>query len=275
MRVSYHTHSEYCDGCCQLEDYVLKAIEKQFGAMGFSSHSPLPFETDWALRAEDLPDYLNKAYLLQEKYKKKIQLYVGLEIDYIHGIDVEIPEGIEYSISSVHYVHHIKGDRLIPVDGPFELVEDALKDCYQGDGKAYTMDYYSVMKEMTIARKPQMVGHLDLLKKSNKNNMLFDEGDSWYKDEIEQVLKVIKDAGSIMEINTGGLSRKYVETCYPSPWIIEIMKEMDIPIVLNSDAHNPAWLDTEYGTMEQMLKKIGYVNQRVLYDGIWQDVPIG
>jgi histidinol-phosphatase (PHP family) len=50
---------------------------------------------------------------------------------------------------------------------------------------------------------------------------------------------------------------------------------MEIPIVLNSDAHNPLWLDTAYGETEELLKKIGYKTQRALYDGIWQDVPIG
>jgi putative intracellular protease/amidase len=104
---------------------------------------------------------------------------------------------------------------------------------------------------------------------------IFNEQESWYKDEVEKTLKTVKEFGCILEINTGGLSRKYTDTAYPSPWIIEIMKEMEIPIVLNSDAHNPLWLDTAYGETEELLKKIGYKTQRALYDGIWQDVPIG
>ncbi len=270
MRVSYHTHSHYDDGAGFLKDYVQRAIELNFGALGFSAHAPVPFETDWTLKQEDLSAYLKEAYDLKEEYAKKIQLYVGLEIDYISGMDVEIPEGLDYYISSVHHVR--TKDRLIPVDGPFEMVSEGLKDCYNGDGKAYTKDYFSVLKEMINVRKPQLVGHLDLIKKNNRDQMIYKEEDTWYKEEVEKVLETVKKAGSIVEINTGGMSRKYVDTAYPSPWIIKIMKQMDIPVVLNSDAHNPMWLDTEYEQTELLLKKLGYQTQRVLIDGIWQDV---
>lgn len=272
MRVSYHTHSHYDDGAGSLEDYVQRAIELEFSALGFSAHAPLPFETDWMLKQEDLPLYLKEAYDLKEKYSKKIQLYVGLEIDYITGEDVVIPEGLDYYISSVHHVRTY--DRLIPVDGPFEMVEAGIKECYNGDSKAYTKDYYDLVKEMIKVRKPPLVGHLDLIKKNNRDQFIFHEEDLWYKEEVEKVLEVVKEAGSIVEINTGGMSRKFLDTAYPSPWIISIMRQMDIPIVLNSDAHNPMWLDTEYQETELLLKKLGYETQRVLVDGVWQDVAL-
>lgn len=275
MRASYHTHSRYCDGKGNLEDYVQRALELKWKVLGFSAHASLPFETEWTLKKEDLPLYLKEAFMLKEKYKNEIQLYVGLETDYIKDTDINIPEGLDYYLFSVHYVRTEKNDRLIPVDGPFDMVEKGIQECYDGDGKAYTVDYYSQYREMIRNKRPVLSGHLDLLKKNNKNNFIFNEQESWYKDEVEKTLKTVKEFGCILEINTGGLSRKYTDTAYPSPWIIEIMKEMEIPIVLNSDAHNPLWLDTAYGETEELLKKIGYKTQRALYDGIWQDVPIG
>lgn len=271
MRVSYHTHSRYDDGAGFLEEYVVRAIELGFGALGFSGHAPLPFEPGWTIKQENLSSYLKEAYDLKEKYKRKIQLYIGLEMDYISGIDVQVPKGPEYTISSVHHV--LKKDRIIPVDGPFDMVADGLKECYDGDGKAYTKDYYAAIMEMIEVRKPQVIGHLDLIKKNNRDQVIFNEEDSWYKEEIEKVLTVVKKAGSILEINTGAMSRKYLDCAYPSAWIISIMRQMDIPIQLNSDAHKPVWLDTAYDQTEALLKEIGYKTQRVLYDGIWQDMP--
>ncbi len=274
MRVSYHTHSNFCDGQCHMEDYVKKALEYKFAAMGFSSHAPIPWVTDWTMKPENLSKYLQTAYELKDKYRNKIQLYTGLEIDYIQGVDVTVPEKIEYYISSVHYAYSGETGGYTPVDGPYEYVINNLEKYYKGDTYKYVKDYYTAVKEMIEVRKPMFVGHLDLIKKNNRNNILFNETENRYIFEIESVLDVIKKYGCTVEINTGGMSRKYTDSSYPSCWIIKMMKEMDIPIVLNSDAHKPEWLNTEYDLYVKLLREIGYKKQKVLYDGIMQDVEI-
>ena len=44
---NYHSHCTFCDGRSTPEDFVKFAVSHGFRAYGFSSHSPLPFETFW------------------------------------------------------------------------------------------------------------------------------------------------------------------------------------------------------------------------------------
>ena len=55
---NYHSHCTFCDGRSTPEDFVKFAISHGFRAYGFSSHSPLPFETFWNMSKDDMPEYL-------------------------------------------------------------------------------------------------------------------------------------------------------------------------------------------------------------------------
>ena len=77
-----------------------------------------------------------------------------------------------------------------------------------------------------------------------------------------------------MEVNTGGMSRGTMKDPYPSWWVLESILEAGIPIVLNSDAHRPDAIDFGYDAVRRHLLRIGFRKQRVLYEGIWQDVPL-
>ena len=57
------------------------AITHGFRAYGFSSHSPLPFETFWNMSKDDMPEYLQEIKRLKQKYSDQLEIYAGLEID--------------------------------------------------------------------------------------------------------------------------------------------------------------------------------------------------
>ena len=52
------------------------------------------------------------------------------------------------------------------------------------------------------------------------------------------------------------------------------MREHDIPVVLNSDAHRPDMIDAYYPQAVKKLKAVGYTHQKILLDNIWQDFPL-
>ena len=60
------------------------AITHGFRAYGFSSHSPLPFETFWNMSKDDMPEYLQEIKRLKQKYSDQLEIYAGLEIDYLN-----------------------------------------------------------------------------------------------------------------------------------------------------------------------------------------------
>ena len=65
MKTNFHTHTTFCDGAGTAEQMVVSAIEKGFGALGFSSHSDM---------VKDLDAYKAEIRRLAAKYEGKIRI---------------------------------------------------------------------------------------------------------------------------------------------------------------------------------------------------------
>ena len=81
---NYHTHTLFCDGRASMETFVRFALSRRFSSLGFSSHAPLPFSTSWTMEWDFMETYLAEFLRLRERYASRIELYVGLEIDYLN-----------------------------------------------------------------------------------------------------------------------------------------------------------------------------------------------
>lgn len=273
MLSTYHTHSMFCDGEMMPEGYVISAIRKGFSVIGFTSHAPVLFETEWTMKPEKLHKYINTIQALKEKYRNQIQIYTGLETDFYPNCqDYRNYPDIDYTIGSVHFIYDKKSQRYMALDGTVNEFKETRDTVFNGDIRALIETYYNLLDEMLRSQTPEIVGHLDVLKKNNVGNLFFNETDLWYRKKVEEVLCTIKEKGIIVEVNTGGISRGYTKEVYPSGWILKLMRQMDIPVVLNSDAHHPDWIDSHYAKAIKMIKSAGYTHQRVLFDGYWQDV---
>ncbi|NLX76899.1 MAG: histidinol-phosphatase HisJ [Clostridiaceae bacterium] len=273
MLATYHTHSSFCDGAMMPEDYVQAAIRKGFSAIGFTSHAPFFFDTGWTMKSEKLSEYIGTIKELKEKYKNRIQIYTGLETDfYPDSRDFRDYPGIDYTIGSVHFIYDEKNDRYLTVDGPPDEFRELLGSVFGGNARALVETYYNQLVEMIRTQPPDIAGHLDVIKKNNAGNEYFDETEIWYRNKVEEVLCIIREKNITVEINTGGISRGYTAEMYPSEWILKLIREMDIPVVLNSDAHHPDWIDSYYSEALKILKRLGFSHQRVLYNGRWQNV---
>ena len=107
--VNYHSHCNFCDGSDEPETYVKEALKKAFPAYGFSSHAPLPFSADWSIPGNRFDAYLSEINRIKQKYRNRIQVYMGLEVDFIPGltgIEKLLSKGInmDYLIGSVHFI---------------------------------------------------------------------------------------------------------------------------------------------------------------------------
>jgi len=274
---NYHTHSQYCDGHMEPEDYIKEAIRLGFDSIGFTSHAPLPFYNTYTLKEERVQEYCHEIRYLKEKYRDIIQVYLGKEIDYIPGImGTDSPKfkslNLDYTIGSVHLIRNTATGEYIGVDESREEFEKLLDYVFGGDIKKLVSEYYSLIRNMLKEHKPDIIGHLDLLKKNNKEGRYFSENEEWYREEVLKTLTEVENSGAVLEVNTGGISRGYIDTFYPSIWILKECKELGIPIVLNSDAHNPCDLNTYFEPAAKALKDIGYNKQRRLFKGKWVEI---
>lgn len=105
---NYHSHCTFCDGRSTPEDFIKFAVAHGFRAYGFSSHSPLPFETFWNMSKDDMPEYLTEIERLKKKYSDRLEIYVGLEIDFLdESYNASIPYfrnlPLDYRIGSITF----------------------------------------------------------------------------------------------------------------------------------------------------------------------------
>lgn len=274
---NYHGHCEYCDGQGQIEDYIVKAIELKMDAIGISSHAPVPFDTDWNMPAQKLPAYLSEVEQLTEKYKEQIRVYKSLEVDYIPGLisaekDFIKAAELDYVVGSVHFIGQMNDGTHWAVDAPLNEFMQGLEETFDGDIKRAAIRYYELEREMLDSATPTIIGHMDKVKMHNKRLSLFDENDAWYVDEVHKTLEKVKEKGVIVEINTKAYFRD--GHLFPGPEHWATIKELEIPITINSDAHHPDKLINGFDEVARMLIDAGFTHTTELIDGVWQQVEL-
>ncbi len=275
MWSNFHTHSNYCDGKASVGDIVAAAKSTGAAMIGISSHAPLPFECVWSMKPVRLDEYLDEIDSL--KNTTGFPLYKGLEVDYIPGIvsPADFAHRLDYTIGSIHFVDQLAGGRRWEIDGTNSFFTEGLSAIFSNDIRAAVERYFELTRQMIETGTPDIVGHLDKIKMQNTYSPLFDENDSWYRKAVERTLNIIRETGVIVEVNTRGLYQRKTSTTYPSPWVLEKMYELKIPITLNSDAHHPDDLFNSFSETAQLLNRIGYRRLSVLFEGDWQLVPFG
>ncbi len=276
---NYHSHTNYCDGDADPEIYILAAIEEGLLAYGFSSHAPVPFDCKWTMNKQRIGDYSRYIDFLQHKYRDKIEIYKSLEIDYIPGvIGVSHPSiqklNLDYSIGSIHFIDKFPDGMPWEIDGNHWKFATGLLEIFQGDIKRVITRYYQLTREMVQKDCPDIIGHLDKIKIQNSFFEYFDETESWYKREIEQTLSTIAQSDAIVEVNTRGLYKRKTNSTYPSPWILERIHDLNIPVTINSDSHRPEEITMGFEETAKLLDDIGFKRVRAFVNGYWQDFDL-
>lgn len=110
---NYHTHTYRCGHAKGSdEDYVLAAIKMGYDTIGFSDHAPYIFptgkESGFRIKTKDTQDYVDSVRALQEKYKDKIDIKLGFELEYfplLHEQEIEYLKqfGYDYLILGQHF----------------------------------------------------------------------------------------------------------------------------------------------------------------------------
>ena len=277
---NHHTHNRFCDGAGEPEDYILAALDRDFHTLGFSSHAPVPFKNNFAIAGEaQLLDYCSVIRELQKKYAGRINVFLGLELDFISGISEDFREikdrcGLDYTIGSVHLVRNGNSDGLWFIDGPkVESYDSGLMEIFGGDVRAAVTAYYKQVNEMVVTQKPDIIGHFDKVKMHNKGRY-FSEDEPWYRKLVMELLETLEQSGVIIEINTRGIYKKRCMDLYPGVWILKEIKRKGLPVTLSSDAHRPDEINGHYKETLDILKNIGFRDLLYLSPDGWKEQAI-
>ncbi|MBY9015413.1 MAG: histidinol-phosphatase HisJ [Candidatus Lokiarchaeota archaeon] len=265
----WHTHNALCRHAIgSVEDYILKGIQLNLNVIGSSDHFPyeylsseipslgdIPYE-EYAMPLYDLDSFILQLENLREKYADQIHVRFAFEIDYFKHQDYILNkylkkyiDKLDYILGSVHVLFGKAGTFAFD-DGRFL---NKYKE-YEVNDEIY-LEFYNSLQEMIKSPTFELdiVTHFDLPKKFDKRVVDKDK----VMEKVIETLELVKKHDLTVEINTSGL-RKKVKEQYPSIDIIHTIYDLDIPILLGSDAHKPEEVGYEFQSITKMLKNIGF-----------------
>jgi histidinol-phosphatase (PHP family) len=259
-KVSLHGgHSgEYCDHAdATLREMLEAAVRFGYHTFGVSEHVPRVEERflyaeeiamGWTVEkiAEDFERYQTAVTPLAQEFADRLVVLRGFECEVVPSAryvslmkerrERRLPDGtpaFDYCVGSVHYVEELQ------VDGPpatFAATVTAL-----GGLEACAVRYYQSVAEMVEALSPEVVGHLDLVKRNVAAcglNLADLETDRVHRSALA-ALEAVRASGSILDLNTAGW-RKGLGEPYPAPWLVRAANAMGIGFCFGDDSHRPS-----------------------------------
>ncbi len=243
MIIDLHNHTPLCNHAQgEIEEYIEAAIKKGTKIFGFSDHAPMDFDPAYRMKFEDMQQYETQVKDAKEKYKEKIKILLGYEVDYLpEHIDKRVLKAnVDYLIGSVHFIEGWGFDN-----------PEFIGKWKERDVNEVWQKYFDTIETMARSKLFDIVGHLDLIKVFN----------FMPTKEIAQLAKdallAIKESDMVLEINIAGY-RKPVAEAYPSLELLTQSYALDIPITLSSDAHKPEQVGLHSDAVIKMVKDVGY-----------------
>ncbi len=273
---NYHSHCDFCDGHASMEEFVKAAIQEGFTSYGFTSHSPFCVENTCNMKRENFSDYLAEFQRLKQKYAGQIELYIGLEIDFLDdtfhpAIDYFRNLPLDYRIGSVHYIVAPDGTP-VDTDGSPERFCQYVDTYFDGDVDEVVRRFYCGSRRMLELGGFDILGHFD---KIGLNASIYREGldkEPWYRALVLDYIDEIARRDILVEINTKAWERR--ERLVPHADYFETMRKLGVRGVVNSDAHYPEKINSGREVALQALLQAGYITVWQLDRGEWREVPI-
>jgi histidinol-phosphatase (PHP family) len=242
---SYHSgHSgQFCRHAKgDLRAVIERAIEAGFTQYGLSEHCPRYRDADlFGDEAEHggvpalqtaFTDYAKHAFELRAEYADRIELIVGFETERLPPGDwaermraIRQSAAFEYMVGSVHDVDGVF------VDYKPEITR-ALSAQLGGDDALHAR-YFDAITDLVTTLKPEVVGHIDLVRKFDGPNARFSAA---VQPHIDRALEAVRAAGAVLDVNCGA-HRRGLSPVYPLPHILLRARQMGVGVTLGDDGH--------------------------------------
>ena len=267
---SVHTHSALCDGSDAPAAMAAAAYERGVRYFGLSCHSHTPIPADEAaVLPADTTEYRAAALALRAEYAGRMEVLLGIEWDSQSDIS---PEGFDYWIGSVHYQRGDNGT-FYAADWGEEHFAACRDELFGGDALGVAEGYFGEVRRVA-AKKPTNLGHIDLITKLNAGNRFFDEDAPRYRAAALEALHAADAAATLLEINTGGVSRGYRTAPYPALFLLKEWRAMGGRVILTSDAHRAENVLFGYEQAAELARAAGFRESAVLTAAGALDCPL-
>lgn len=255
IKSTVHSHSVFCDGKNTLAEMAAAAYDSGLKCIGFSSHSYTEHD-DFGMKYSLMAEYVEEIQRLKTVYQGKMDVLCGLELD---AITVKIPESerLDYIIGSLHSVRG-NGDAYYCVDGNIKRFEENIKVGFDASFEKMYEAYYEQFAEFICNACPDIAGHFDLVTKYNERYGYFDAESPRYKIAALTALDVALEQGTVIEVNTGAMTRGYRTKPYPAEFLLKRILERNGRVIITTDTHSASTLTSYADEAEEYLRSAGF-----------------
>ena len=248
MKTNYHTHHLLCSHAKgNVEDYVLEAIKCGFDIIGISDHGPINADAFYRMNLDDFYNtYLIELENAITKYKDKILIKKGLEIEYIEGDEnhyKKLLEDLDYLILGPHYYEAYR--ELHPYGTYGINTHDQLERYTQYIEKALDTKFFKILAHPDLF----IYGYYKL--------------DSFGESCVKRIAEAAIRNNVILEFNAGGIrtNKRFddegrPEYNVPNDQFWKIIETTNAKVIVGSDCHLPEELDDEgFKSAKELVKK--------------------
>lgn len=266
IKADFHLHSSFSGDCnTPMEEQIKKAIDLDLEHVCFTDHLDLQYPKEYGFFDLEVEEYVKQLELMKDKYKEKINIYLGIEF----GLVAEAARQYEELVKKFPFDFIIGSTHIIDWKDPY------FPDYWEGKSRHQGMvEYFNcILKNIQSYNEFDSLGHLDYIirytdipedTRRNKD-IKFDNFEyKEYKDVLDEILKHLIKHDKSLEINTGGY-RHGLGAPNPGYSVLKRYKEMGGKLItIGSDAHKPEHLAFEYHKAKELLLAVGY-DKYVIY----------
>ena len=239
-----HMHTPLCKHAWgEPEEYADQALKAGLKGIIFTCHCPMPngFWPTVRMAESEFDDYVALVQRATDKYRGKLDVWLGLESEYYPGYEKYIEElhqraDFHFILGSVHW-----------------QAKEYLGKFENGTIEGFRRTYFNHLADSAESGLYDCLGHPDLVKNYHPDSWCF----PILKDHVAKCLDRIAATGVAMEINTSGLNKSYQEM-NPGNEFLGMMAERKIPVVVGSDAHRAQRVGEHFIKALENLKAAGY-----------------
>lgn len=254
MRANYHTHTPRCKHALgnSIFEYANKAYEGGLEILGFSDHAPFP-DYDFGNRMDyvELQDYFAEVDKVKEMYQDKMQVYKGLEIEYLPKY-CQGQNYYEYLLTKCNCEYLLLGEHF------FVDKTNTMHNIYTLDDQELILSYAKALADGMKTGYFAIVAHPDLFGVHNFPwNDIYDKA-------CDLIIDTALATNTILEFNANGFRRGIEKRCdevrYMYPWshFWNNVKDSGVRVIIGSDSHNPTEIvDSAIDIAESTLKELG------------------
>ena len=236
-KYNFHSHTTRCGHASGLdEEYISRAISEGFKYYGMSDHVMFPFLDQPGIRGNydsDFQSYIDSFNSLKSKYKNKIDLHLGMEVEYsplLHNYYQDLLKNkLEYLIMGQHF--HMESNYIFRNYGK-----------YENSPEKYVDDVILGMESGLIL----YVAHPDQL------SYYYNTVDSRLESLCYRIVNAAKRTGTPLELNVSKVEylraindpNPEQNAAFPLDNFWRIVGKEKIDVVIGLDTHNPFFVST-------------------------------